>query len=55
LRLAKNKEDITEEESSQIIWSLQPPQYGVLITYLNNATEIIDLCNKRYEFKNRTR
>jgi phosphoribosylanthranilate isomerase len=45
-RLPVHKEDLTVEAASQIIRSLTPPHHGVLITYLNRADEIIELCGK---------
>jgi phosphoribosylanthranilate isomerase len=45
-RLPVHKEDLTVEAASQIIRSLIPPHHGVLITYLNQADEIIELCAK---------
>ncbi|MDI6783553.1 MAG: phosphoribosylanthranilate isomerase [bacterium] len=44
LRLDVNEVDITEEEAGRIIRILKPPTYGVLITYLNKATEIVEFC-----------
>lgn len=46
LRLGYHKEDISEEEAGKIIRSLKPPHYGVLITYLQTAEDILKLCNK---------
>ena len=43
LRLAVHGEDISDEQASRIIRSLQPPVYGVLITYLDSAREIAEL------------
>lgn len=45
LRLPVNKEDLSEAEAAEIIKNLEPPFYGVLITYLNKADEIINFCN----------
>lgn len=45
LRLPVNKEDITEDEAANIIKSLEPYSHGVLITYLNQAAEIIKFCD----------
>lgn len=45
LRLPVNKEDISDSDAANIIKSLRPPNFGVLITYLNEAKEIIELCN----------
>ena len=46
LRLAFHKEDISEEESEKIIRSLKPPHYGVLITYLKRAEDILNFCHQ---------
>lgn len=46
LRLPVNKEDLTEEEGAEIIQLIKPPHKAVLITYLNNAEEIIEFCDK---------
>lgn len=45
LRLPVNKEDISEEEAVEVIKIIKPPHHAVLITYLNNAEEIINFCN----------
>jgi phosphoribosylanthranilate isomerase len=45
-RLPVNKEDISEENAAEIIASLKPPHAGVLITYLQTAEEIVQLCRK---------
>ena len=44
LRLSVHREDISEERASQIIRALEPPVFGVLITYLDSAREIVELC-----------
>ncbi|MDA3861920.1 MAG: phosphoribosylanthranilate isomerase [Melioribacteraceae bacterium] len=46
LRLPVNKEDISEENAGKIIKSLTPPNYGVLITYLNVAEDITKFCKE---------
>jgi phosphoribosylanthranilate isomerase len=46
LRLDVNKEDISEEEAGRIIRTLRPPTYGVLITYLDKANEIVEFCTE---------
>jgi len=46
LRLTVNKEDTTEEEAAEIIKVIRPPHRAVLITYLNNAEEIVEFCRK---------
>ena len=45
LRLPVHQEDLTEEAAARIIRSLEPPARGVLITYLDQASEVVDLCN----------
>lgn len=44
LRLPVHKEDLTEKDAANIIKQLAPSVNGVLITYLDNAAEIFDLC-----------
>ncbi len=44
LRLPVNQEDLSEAEAGSIIRSLKPPSFGVLITYLDNASEIAAFC-----------
>jgi phosphoribosylanthranilate isomerase len=44
LRLPIHREDISEEAASRIIRKLEPPVFGVLITYLDDAEEISELC-----------
>ncbi len=46
LRLPVNKEDISEEGAAEIIKSLAPPNYGIVITYLNIAEDIIQFCKE---------
>lgn len=46
LRLPVNKEDLTEEEATNVIKIIHPPHKAVLITYLDDALEIIEFCNK---------
>src|SRR5215510_1730339 len=46
LRLPIHQEDLLEAEAARIIKSLRPPQTGVLITYLNQADDIVALCHK---------
>jgi len=48
LRLPVNKEDLSEKEAAEIIESLPNEVRGVLITYQNNADEIIEFCNKMH-------
>jgi phosphoribosylanthranilate isomerase len=45
LRLPIHREDLTEEEAAAIIRSLTPPVFGVLITYLDEASEIAPFCD----------
>ena len=45
LRLPVHREDLTEREAAAIIRSLTPPVFGVLITYLYEATEIAAFCH----------
>ena len=45
LRLPVHREDLTEEEAAAIIRSLTPPVFGVLITYLDEASEIALFCH----------
>jgi len=46
LRLPVHKEDLSEDEAVDVIKLINPPHYGVLITYLNKAEEIVEFCNK---------
>ncbi|MCH8291681.1 phosphoribosylanthranilate isomerase [Candidatus Poribacteria bacterium] len=46
LRLHDGREDLSEEEAKEIIHSLQPSVYGVVITYLNDAEEIAKFCRE---------
>ncbi|MCF6271386.1 MAG: phosphoribosylanthranilate isomerase [Melioribacteraceae bacterium] len=46
LRLPVNKEDISELDAGKIIKSLIPPNYGILITYLNLSEDIIKFCKE---------
>jgi phosphoribosylanthranilate isomerase len=46
LRLPVNKEDLTEVEAIEVIKGINLPFKSVLITYLNDAYEIIAFCNK---------
>ena len=45
LRIPVHREDLTEREAAAIIRSLTPPVFGVLITYLYEATEIAAFCH----------
>jgi len=46
LRLPVNKEDLSEKEAAEIIKSLFPPNYGIVISYSSTAEEVIELCDK---------
>jgi phosphoribosylanthranilate isomerase len=45
LRLPVHREDLTEDEAAAIIKNLAPPVLGVLITYLEQASEIAAFCH----------
>ena len=45
LRLPVHREDLTEKEAAAIIKGLAPPAFGVLITYLDRASEIAAFCH----------
>lgn len=45
LRLKDGREDLSEEAAAEIIRSLQPPVYGVNITYISFAEEIKQFCD----------
>jgi phosphoribosylanthranilate isomerase len=45
LRLPVHREDLSEQEAAAIIKSLTPPVFGVLITYLDEATAIAAFCH----------
>jgi phosphoribosylanthranilate isomerase len=45
LRLPVHKEDLSEEAASSIIRGLKPPARGVLITYLDRAADVVELCD----------
>ena len=45
LRLPVNHVDLTEAAAAAIIRRLTPPDFGILITYLDNAVGIVDFCN----------
>ena len=44
LRLPVNKEDLTEVDAKSIIKNLQPPNYGIVISYSSTAEQAIELC-----------
>ncbi|MCB0288221.1 MAG: phosphoribosylanthranilate isomerase, partial [Calditrichaeota bacterium] len=44
LRLTVNAEDINDADAAAIIANLPENRSGVLITYLNTAAEILELC-----------
>lgn len=45
LRLPVHREDLSEYEAAAIIRNLTPPARAVLITYLNQAGEIVEFCH----------
>jgi phosphoribosylanthranilate isomerase len=45
-RLAKNKPDLTEQEAARIIQGMQSDATALLITYLHNPEEVIELCEQ---------
>ena len=45
LRLPVHHADLSEDEAAAIIRSLKPPTRAVLITYLNQAGEIVEFCH----------
>ena len=45
LRLPVHSQDLTEQEVAAIIKSLAPPVFGVLISYLDEASEIAAFCH----------
>lgn len=46
LRLPVNKEDLSEVEAGAIIRNLPPGVHGILITYLDQAEEIVAFCEE---------
>jgi phosphoribosylanthranilate isomerase len=46
LHLTVQQQDIRDAEAAEIIQTLQPPHQGVLITYVDEADGIADLCQK---------
>lgn len=46
LRLPVNKEDLSENDAAEIISTLKPPVYGIIISYSSTADEAISLCRK---------
>jgi phosphoribosylanthranilate isomerase len=46
LRLPSGKDDISEDDASQIIAELSESQAGVLISYMTEAVEISDFCSQ---------
>jgi phosphoribosylanthranilate isomerase len=46
LRLPVNPEDLTDREAAAIIRDLPPDAHGVLITYLDRAVDIVELCGE---------
>jgi len=45
-RLTVHREDLPEAEAARLIRALPPPHEAVLITYLDRATAIADLCRE---------
>lgn len=45
-RLAKHREDLSEEEAARIVRALGPAAQTLLITYLAKAEEIVALCRR---------
>jgi len=45
LRLPVHREDLSEKQAAAIIKSLVPPVFGVLIAYLDRASEIAAFCD----------
>ena len=45
-RLAKNKPDLTEQEAARIIRGMPSDATALLITYLHNPEEVIELCEQ---------
>jgi phosphoribosylanthranilate isomerase len=46
LRLPVHRDDLTENEASEVIKEIIPPFKAVLISYLNDGKEIIKFCDK---------
>jgi len=46
LRLDVHCEDLSDDDASRIIASVRPQACGVLITYLNRACDVLELCRK---------
>ena len=44
LRLPVHTPDLTESAAAEIISSIKPPSFGVIIAYLDQASEIIKFC-----------
>ena len=44
LRLPVHQQDLSDEAAARIIRSLKPPACGVLITYLDQASEVVEFC-----------
>lgn len=44
-RLPVHGEDLSEDAATKIIQTLRPPHAGVLITYLDDSREILELCS----------
>ena len=46
LRLAVHAPDLSEDAAARIIRTLRPPHAAVLITYLDRAATVVDLCRR---------
>lgn len=46
LRLSVNRPDLSEREAAAIVRDLPPDAHGVLITYLDRAIDIVELCGE---------
>jgi phosphoribosylanthranilate isomerase len=46
LRLAVHAPDLSEDAAARIIRTLRPPHAAVLITYLDRAAAVVDLCRR---------
>lgn len=46
LRLAVHAPDLSEDAAAAIVRTLRPPHAAVLITYLDRAAEVVELCRR---------
>lgn len=46
LRLAVHAPDLSEDDAAAIVRTLRPPHAAVLITYLDRAAEVVELCRR---------